>query len=708
MGVGRGARIRRTVSNPGYQIDRSSTPLSERFQTPPILSLSPIPSRTPEGVYTQVQKGNGDRGSDRDSNNTDDLFNDSFDIDDVEIPETTLTQEFPKCNVQMESAQPAYLDDNATKSNTESVPKTDDSGKVIRFLKSIRHADQDFWHPDSLNNFCQQNPYFPGETKAFRPYMMRVVDGSAEFDAVRSYRIPEIDGPAPTDMVHIPLGDTDSGMISSGSGNGGCGTGDNGLQDQHEQPRGLPENNVDDNVTNNNNNNNNNGGATSSRLSQDRIRSLLAELCPDPSVKSSHFQGNIATAIPTSIPKDASWGNQVPVRFDDSCEPIRLVPVANDSGRGGKPLNSDHSEEIAAAVQQVRHATVKMVDGNVQATGLEKHKFSMVGRKDIETKKTFVRTGDEMGSKKFKLTIPELLLPIRSQSNVTFECGEIVKFIMVARNKITKRWTVPSRQRFHDIINQVDNKLRREHMYPTLGVLAWNYEWNGVGVMGLRVTDTAVLHSYRSAINLMEVGDMTYNTYPKVSLNQDIEISLYLKPELRCLDLEFIPHSLLENNVLLDGNIAVRYSKNCYNSSDDLNNSLDGTLVLLEGDREFVKSVGKYPGKYQFRLGSSTVSIRHNGEDQRQEQLGSESVGIDVIENLSSSEITQSPKTRFANRWGQDQGRVQDIGFPKPVPAAAQSLDHLASLAASEITRGRGRGRNRTWVRGGVNHRRLF
>ena len=531
---------------------------------------------------------------------------------------------------------------------------------------------------------------------------MRVVDGTAEFDAVRSYRIPEIDGPAPTDMVHIPLGDTDSGMISSGSGGGG-------FQGHSGIPRVSPESDVNGNVNNNNNNNNNNGDTPSPRLSQDRIRSLLAELRPLPNDKPTSFQGeSAAAAIPTSVPKDASWGNQVPVRFDDSCEPVRLVPVATDIGRGGKPLNSDHSDEIAAAVQQVRHATVKMVDGNVQATGLEKHNFSMVGRKDIEVKKQFVRTGDEMGFKKFKLTIPELLLPIRSQSNVTFECGEIVKFIMVARNKITKRWTVPSRQRFHDIINQVDNKLRREHMHSILGVLAWNYEWNGVGVLGLRVTDTATLHSYRSAINMMEVGDMTYNTYPKISLNQDIEISLYLKPELRCLDLEFIPNSLLENNVLLDGNIAVRYSKNCYNSSDDLNHSLDGTLVLLEGDREFVKSVGKYPNKYQFRLGSSTVSIRHNGEDQRQEQLGSESVGIDVIENSETSEITQSPKTRFANRWGQDQGRVQDIGFPKPVPAAAQSLDHLASLAANEISRGRGRGRNRTWVRGGINHKRMF
>lgn len=131
MGVGRGARIRRTVSNPGYQIDRSSTPLSERFQTPPILSLSPIPSRTPEGVYTQVQQGKKDNNSDCDSNNTDDLFNDSFDIDDVVIPETTLTQEFPKCNVQPLD-QPDYPVDKEMKSNTESVSKDDDSGKVRR------------------------------------------------------------------------------------------------------------------------------------------------------------------------------------------------------------------------------------------------------------------------------------------------------------------------------------------------------------------------------------------------------------------------------------------------------------------------------------------------------------------------------------------------------------------------------------------------
>ena len=134
MGVGRGARIRRTVSNPGYQECRSSTPLSDRFQTPPILSLSPIPSRTPEGVYTQVQKGNKGEDSDHDSNNTDDLFNDSFDINDVEIPETTLTQEFPKCNVQPNQAQPDHPICDEQQSAKESEPKAEDPGKVIGYF----------------------------------------------------------------------------------------------------------------------------------------------------------------------------------------------------------------------------------------------------------------------------------------------------------------------------------------------------------------------------------------------------------------------------------------------------------------------------------------------------------------------------------------------------------------------------------------------
>lgn len=129
IGVGRGARVRRTVSSPGYQPYRTSSPIprSQVF-TPPPLGISPIP-HTPEGVYTQVQKKKvvEKDAEDQGSNNTDDLFNDSFDADDIEIAESGLTQVLPNCNI----GESSTVSQNQQPSLPEVVKKPDILTKVI-------------------------------------------------------------------------------------------------------------------------------------------------------------------------------------------------------------------------------------------------------------------------------------------------------------------------------------------------------------------------------------------------------------------------------------------------------------------------------------------------------------------------------------------------------------------------------------------------
>ena len=644
-GVGRGACIKRSVSNPGYGYcsNRSSSPIRADLRSPPPLNLSPIRPTTPKGVYTQVQKGEKEKeSSDKDSNNTDDLFNDSFDIDEFELAESGLTQDLPKCNIS---------EDKPVESKTKEVEtmqtiKEAGSDVLAKVIDQTIFQDMKKGNilgcQDSLINVGQQNHSLFEDT-TYRPFTLRMLEPATGMDL-----------------------DKDK---------------DSDVNVKNEVPMS--------------------GMRQSSHLSAEKIRELLLNLTPDPSVNTTLDFNNVSS-VPSNSAMEASWGVQIPVRLDDSADPVRLVPVATDTLRGADE-KTNHATEIAAVVQHVRHATVKLADGNVQATGMESHDFPMVSKESVKSSFEAVKVGDELGFKKFRITIPELILPIRDQSNVTLECGEIVQFVMVARHKYSKSWTVPSKQRFHDILNQIDNRFRREHMEYCKGLLAWNYEWNGVEVMGLRAVNTAALHAYRTAISDVIVGDYVYNTYPKVCLPQEIEISLFLKKELRCLDLEFVPESLFENNCLLEGNIAVRYSKNCYNGSSDVNNCLDGTLVLLEGDRAFVRSVSKYPDNYLFRLGSAQVKIQHNAQDQCQEQLGKK----ESPESMEPDVVNELPQTRFANRWGQSVRQANETGLPKPVPAVHKKSEWLATKAIREM--GRGRGRNRTWIRGiGSLHKRHF
>lgn len=715
FGIGRGARIRRTISFSGFEPYRTSTPLSEMggVPTPPpsITSNRPV---TPEGVLTQVQEKNKPgRSPGGDSNNTDDLFNDSFDADDIEIPSSNLSQILPNCSI----------------GESKSIREGDQADKMEVVNEPTRESDvlrkvitQTIMGSSVEGNIRRDSLYYGQQTLTFE-------------ESKQQQQL----------WPFIREEDEMGSVAGSGSRCGnqgreevvGIGTVE-GEQRNEKRKYGQGDEERSESGKQYRTQN-------STTLSSDQIQVLLGSLTPDSSVirAEDRFKKQAIMKkemMPSSdsgagLKKEDSWGVQIPVQINTEGVPERLVPVAVRSNTESAVAPSASALEIAAAVQQVRHAVTKIVDGTVQSTGLEKHDFAMIDRSMMEAaREPHGGQRNDTGQENYRITIPELIVPAYAQHNVTFDCGGIAKFLLVACNVSTKKWTIPSRQRFHDVLNQVENRIRREFI-PCHGVIEWNSEWGGVGLMGLRVADTQALECFRRTISEVQVGGLRYNSYPKDVLAQGMEVSVFLRSELKCLDLEFIPYSLFDKNDLLDGKMAVRYSRESLTtSSSDESQSQEGRLVVLEGDEEFLRSVARYPSNHSFKLGSSTVKIRLNETLEQQHQRKSdieqavgrakesgsgatmmtamETASVVVSEDLASSGST--PQARFAARWRADPNNSR---FPSPVPARSRNPnpdliiragssgyipprnpDLMINQVMSGV--GRGRGRNKTWIRG--------
>ena len=375
-------------------------------------------------------------------------------------------------------------------------------------------------------------------------------------------------------------------------------------------------------------------------LHEERIHRMLGSLSPlpppssRPSIPPSTSEG-ISTP-PTPPPSD--FNMSFDSDFPSGATEKTLMPAECRRERESEP--SPIAQEISEAVRQVRHAVVRMVGGEVEKTGLERHNFPMISRASLDL--------DEEPEgvppvQLFKITVPELVVPIEERHDVTFETHDIAKFLLVAKNSSTARWTIPSTQRFHDVMNTVENTMRRGRIAGRLA-LAWCSEWEGgIGLMGIKVTDMKFVENIRNVIAKIRIGGLWYNSYPKAALLQGSEMSLILRAELRKLDLEWIPYSLFEQNSKLSGSVCVKYSKD--NQHDGVK---DGErFLILEGDPQFFESIQSYPAHHPFKVGSSTVVFRsdadggHNPQITREMSATSSSSVVSVA--MSETNLRQPP-----------------------------------------------------------------
>ena len=202
------------------------------------------------------------------------------------------------------------------------------------------------------------------------------------------------------------------------------------------------------------------------------------------------------------------------------------------------------------------------------------------------------------------------------QMRVTFRSKPVAKFLLVARNGTTKKWTIPSQQRFHDVLNVVENAIYRDKLQCT-GTLEWSSTWEGgIGLLGLRIDDVSKLTMFRNAIYHLKIGELRYNTFPKAALPQGSEISVILRAELRHLALEVIPYSLFDKNPHLDGQVGVRFSKDLASASSAGVGSEGSRMVVLQGDDDFFASVANHPYNHSFKLGSSWIKLRSDKDEE--------------------------------------------------------------------------------------------
>lgn len=235
-------------------------------------------------------------------------------------------------------------------------------------------------------------------------------------------------------------------------------------------------------------------------LSDRQINNILGNLIPIPraqleSTSSAEEQQERIDIHPLGPP--------IPVLSAPTSLPQSSVPVAKkttmnisgffDTTHLQAPFQD--SMEIAAAVRQIRHATLRFQDGKIVETGLERHNFPRVNSPAIKQERSRKTMLDDDSTSQFQITLPELIVPVAKQYNVTFETGLVAKFLLVARNDTTEKWTVPSSQRFHDILNTLETKILKDNI-KCGDIMVWNSEWSGgIGLMGLRTDNREKLFS---------------------------------------------------------------------------------------------------------------------------------------------------------------------------------------------------------------------
>ena len=652
MGRGSSYRWVKEVVSPGRCPDRvrSSTPSRPTSSTtPPPPGESPVRPRTPPGVFTQVQKNNGKKDDD---DLSEDLFDDSFDIND--IPEemldsrSNLTQIFPGCNMDdgTESASNKQLDDQRVSGRDE---------------------------PDLLSKVLAHATTLEEDEKISR------------YDGVPDHRKED-----PSDQQNSRQSQ----------------------QQQQQQQQKPMSNNFDaSSVMDDEGDWGSFGTGTSSRLTTSQVRELLRGLTPDPSITrslseghqtSTPMSGTKAMDVQSEVPLDEGWGSFKKI------VPTATPRVPRSTSSTTSYDISDNAKEIATAVRHARHAVVDIVDGAVVETGLERHDFPTISRDMIRSSRLQDQsvTGLE---EEVEITIPEIVDTVKNQVNVTFVTGPVAKFILVARDTVTSRWSVPSRLRFHDVVNQAESKIRRDKL-SCGSVLDWCSEWGGgggVGLLGLRVIHPRELHAFRTVITEVRIGGLWYNTYPKDFLAHKTEVSVLLRQELRCLDLQFLPHSLFEKNSLLEGDIRVRYSRHRDERGDDPTVAPllqdGGKVVILEVDEKFALSLQKYPNNYSFRLGSFNAKLRCESDIADYDDFVSDLESLSVNSSTTSTSTFRGSSTSSAARrnqqrmkWNRMALNSDSFQLPYPVPSVYREKPHHLDGRGRGVKVGlRGKGKSR-------------
>ena len=667
-GVGRGARSPLMETRRPGSGSTSSTPpppgiSPPRMTTPEQRRSSPYPDRTPEGVFTQVQR----RPMAELPVHEVSAIDDSFENSQLGTQSSDLTGVFPGIRIQCKLPDPVPTRRDEHQDGMEEYNNNtpDFLTKVLQYTVTATEERQiemyEFNGPIEGNNELADD-WLQSQDSVRAGNVVRTCE---PLDSMPSAGLeaPCRSTPAPAAFMEIESA--------------------NPKPDLERQEHFGGTNSIISSVRS--------SGTEAQFREEDRVQRLLGSLSPVPraSINTSDSSFTL-TSIPSFIEEERrrlqDFRRQ---KEEQEREEIASCP---------QTMISEEAQEIAEAVGKVKHATVKCVDGKVVETGLRKHYLPMVHRRIMGEARTSL---DQIEDKVYNITIPEVVTSSTRLNRVNFDSKIVAKFLLVAQHHSTKKWSIPAQTRFHDVLNMVETKIWKEKV-RCQGVMEWTSMWSGgIGMMGLRVDDMVQLTVFRNLVASIRIGELWYNTFPKVALPEASEISVVLRAEVRKLELEYLPHSLFEKNHLLDGAVGVRYSKDL--GSTDSGYHSGSRLVILEGDEDFFQSVRRYPANHPFRIGSITVKLRGDKDDEEVKACMGYEHGREVLSR--------------ANTWppGRGESSMEGIGSSAVGTGSerSQSMTSAMGSGASEVHLGetssglkwkdgksqRGRGRGK-WGKG--------
>ena len=276
------------------------------------------------------------------------------------------------------------------------------------------------------------------------------------------------------------------------------------------------------------------------------------------------------------------------------------------------PRYSQYHDDNPIAIEKAKKTASSLADSaqkihdNFVGQGMVKHDFPEVSDESIEIDTPVDVSGP------FRITIPELLLPSRSEFLRTFAVyGTTLDFVLTKRRSEGYPWYIPPLNDFADVINSVQVRII-EKRFKCLDVLVETKSWCGVGVISLKATCLLRLQKWREELTRLSFDGYDYNSFPKDALiTKNTQVSILLRSGLRCFKTQLIAHELKVRNPL-KGKMSIVYSKT-YGPADKTRSGFSKNgwrLVIANVDSLFTESLKLLPFGYPFKIGASTAQIR--------------------------------------------------------------------------------------------------
>ena len=199
-------------------------------------------------------------------------------------------------------------------------------------------------------------------------------------------------------------------------------------------------------------------------------------------------------------------------------------------------------------------------------------------------------------------------------ANKVVRAKAIVQFVLVKRERgteVDQDWEFASKEEMDDMVAEMENENAKKRNGLSKA-LEYNNMWGQVPILGLRVRDLLLLDRFRDEIDNFICPINEFTTFPKLGLERKFATTIMLWQNMRKVEIDTLPRSLLDRNPELKGGLKVSRCKTFKDSDKDVRgDSMEGVrLIQIETTKEFRDSLYYYPRSYKFGLGPGRVVIR--------------------------------------------------------------------------------------------------